>query len=537
MNLRTSPDFADRLISVPLHLRGLRRFAFSAATGAAGALAFEPYRLFPLLLLSYAGFVLLLDGASASPNKLRNAFWIGWSYGFGFFLVGLYWVGYAFLVDAQDHAWQLPFVAVLLPGGLALFFGLGALFCILIWRPGLQRIFAFAAIFAVIEWLRGHVLTGFPWNLPAYGWAASLAVLQSASVFGAYGLSLLTLLFGASLPAFGPGHNRRERLLPILMAVVFVGLWADGEARLATADNTMVPGVRIRIVQPDTPQPEKYDPRYTLRNWTRLVDLSMAPAAQPPTIIVWPEAASMPAVGVSSTPNAPPVPVERVPTALSDISKITARSAVLMTGTVRIEQNGGVPKFYNSFAMFGGGKLLGGSDKFHLVPFGEYLPFESTLRSIGITEIAANTGFSSGTGPQTFSVPGAPPVTPLICYEIIFPQAVTGTPRPSWLVNMTDDSWFGPNAGPKQHLLIARVRAIEEGLPIARAANSGISVMIDGYGRISSRLDLGLRGFFDSGLPVALPITPFARYGNFILLTLLVFCGVATLWPQPPNET
>lgn len=524
------------MLSVPLRLRGLKRCGFSAAIGGAGALAFEPYGLFPLLLLSYAGLVLLLDGASAGPKKLRSAFWIGWSYGFGFFLVGLYWIGYAFLVDAQEHAWQLPFIAVLIPGGLGLFFGLGALLCVLIWRPGLQRIFAFAAIFAVIEYLRGHVLTGFPWNLPAYGWAASLAVLQSASVFGAYGLSLLTLLFGASLATLVRGHNRRERLLPILMVVVFVGFWADGEARLATADNGMVRGVRIRIVQPDTPEPEKYDPSLMVRNWTRLVDLSIAPAVQQPTIIIWPEAASMPAVGVFSSPTAQPFPVQRVPTALSDISRITARGAVLMTGTVRIDQNGGAPKSFNSFAMFGAGRLLAGSDKFHLVPFGEYLPFESTLRGIGITEVAANTGFSSGTGPQTFSVPGAPPVTPLICYEIIFPRAVTGTPRPSWLVNMTDDSWFGPNAGPKQHLLIARVRAIEEGLPIARAANSGISVMIDGYGRIRSRLDLGTRGFIDAGLPVALPMTPFARYGNFILLTLLVLCSGAAVWPHPRNE-
>jgi apolipoprotein N-acyltransferase len=175
--------------------------------------------------------------------------------------------------------------------------------------------------------------------------------------------------------------------------------------------------------------------------------------------------------------------------------------------------------------------LLGTSDKFHLVPFGEYLPFEDTLRSIGITEIAANTGFSSGPGPQTFSVPGAPPVGPLICYEVIFPQAVTGDPRPSWLVNMTDDSWFGPNAGPMQHLLIARVRAIEEGLPIVRAANSGISAVIDSYGRLRTRLDLGLRGFIDDDLPVALPLTPFARYGDIIMLALFLISAGAALWP------
>jgi apolipoprotein N-acyltransferase len=182
--------------------------------------------------------------------------------------------------------------------------------------------------------------------------------------------------------------------------------------------------------------------------------------------------------------------------------------------------------------MFGPhGKLLATADKFHLVPFGEYLPFENVLRSIGLTEIAANTGFSSGDGPRTFSVPGAPPVGPLICYEVIFPQAVAGEPRPAWLVNMTDDSWFGPNAGPMQHLLIARVRAIEEGLPIVRAANSGISAIIDPYGRERARLDLGLRGVVDGDLPVALPATPFARFGYSITLALFLVCAGAALWP------
>jgi apolipoprotein N-acyltransferase len=469
--------------------------------------------------------VLLLDGASRGAHRLHDAWWIGWSYGFGIFLVGLYWIGYAFLVDAQAHAWELPFVAVLIPGGLGLFFAAGALVAMLLWRPGIQRFFLFAAVFTLMEWLRGHVLTGFPWNLPAYGWGASTAVLQSTSIFGAYGLSLLTLLFGASLAALTRGHDTRERILPAAMAVFFVALWADGEARLATGSTATVPGVRLRIVQPDTPQPEKYDPRYTVRNWQRLMALSAAPAQQTPTHIIWPEAA-------------PPFPLDRVPEALAEIGRLTSGGAVLMTGNVRIEQvAGGPPHFFNSFAMFGpGGKLLVTADKFHLVPFGEYLPFENTLRAIGITEIAANTGFSSGTGPHTFSVPGAPPVTPLICYEIIFPQAVTGTPRPSWLVNMTDDSWFGPNTGPMQHLLIARVRAIEEGLPIARAANSGISAMIDPYGRVLSRLDLGLRGFVDAPLPVAVPATPFARFGNVILLTLLLLCVAAALWPHARNE-
>ena len=500
-------------------MRGLKRLAVAAGMGASGALAFEPFRVFPLLLLSYAGLVLMLDGAHASRRRSRQAFAIGWSYGFGFFLVGLYWIGYAFLVDAEAHAWELPFVAVLLPGGLALFFGAGAWLCMLQWRPGVHRIFLFALVFAVIEWLRGHVLTGFPWNLPAYGWAASTAVLQSAAVFGAYGLSLLTLLLGASFACLARGHDTRARWLPAIMTGFFLALWANGETRLFTAANTIVPGVHLRVVQPDTPQSEKYIQRYLARNWRRLVDLSEAPAAVPVTHIIWPEAA-------------PPFVLDRSPEALADIARLTGDTRVLLTGDVRIDQEGARTRYYNSFAMFGPhGKLLGTSDKFHLVPFGEYLPFETVLRSIGLTEIAANTGFSSGPGPRTFSVPGAPPITPLICYEVIFPQAVTGDPRPSWLVNMTDDSWFGPNTGPMQHLLIARVRAIEEGLPIVRAANSGISAVIDSYGRVRTKLDLGLRGVIDSDLPVALPPTPFARYGNMIMLALFLSCAGAALWP------
>ncbi len=509
--------FAGRMHAALQRVRGFRRLALTAAFGGLAALAFEPFRLFPLLLLSYAAMVLLLDGAAAGRRRFRAAFGIGWAYGFGFFVIGLHWIGYAFLVDAEAHAWQMPFAVILLPSALGLFFGVAGMVCMLRWRPGLQRVFLFALVFGAVEWLRGHILTGFPWNLPAYGWGASPAVLQTASVFGAYGLSLLTILLGASFAMLAAGHERRLRLMPAAMSIFFLALWANGTVRLMTATYATIPGVHLRIVQPATPQSEKYVQQYMVRNWRRLVDLSNAPAAVKPTHIIWPEAA-------------PPFVLARAPEALAEIAALTGDSAVLLTGEVRIDEGGPRTRFYNSFAMFGPqGKLLAESDKFHLVPFGEYLPFEDALRSVGLTEIAANTGFSSGERARTFSVPGAPPVGPLICYEVIFPQAVTGDPRPSWLVNMTDDSWFGPNAGPMQHLMIARVRAIEEGLPIIRAANSGISVIVDGYGRERGRLDLGLRGVVDGDLPVALPATPFARFGNLVTFALFLLCAGAAL--------
>ena len=261
---------------------------------------------FPLLLLAYAALVLMLDGASTSERRFRDAALTGWAFGFGFFLVGHYWVGYAFLVDAEAHAWLMPFAVVLLAAGLALFFAAASALCMVAWRPGAQRVFLFAVAFTIAEWLRGHIFTGFPWNLPGYGWGASTAILQSASVFGVYGLSLLTLLFGASLALLAG----RGKLVPAAFALLFVTLWAAGELRLAGATNATVPDVRVRIVQPATPQPEKYAPENRERNWRRLIELSSQPAAQQPTHIVWPEAA-------------PPFLLEGNPDALADIAALT----------------------------------------------------------------------------------------------------------------------------------------------------------------------------------------------------------------------
>ncbi len=519
MTFKTANRF-DRCATALRHAKGKLRIAYAAGLGVMGALSLEPLRLFPFLILSYAGLVLLLDGAHAGPHRFRNAALAGWGYGFGFFAVGLYWIGYAFLVDPTEHAWQMPFGVIGLPAGIAIFFALGAAACMAYWPKDGARIFVFALAFCLSEWLRGHLFTGFPWNLPAYGWGASPAILQSVSVVGAYGLSLLTLLLGASFAMLAPyNRTRSSRWLPIGMTILFAAMWSAGAVRLATATDAVVADVQIRIVQPDTPQTEKYRQEYIARNWRRLIDLSNEPAEIAPTHIVWPEAA-------------PPFPAVAVPEALREIAELTAGSRVLLTGDQRVEGARPSARYYNSFDVFAaGGELLHTYDKFHLVPFGEYLPFPEVLSSLGFSEIAANTGFSSGPGPRTLAIPGAPAAGPLICYEIIFPGAVTADERPSWFVNVTDDSWFGPNTGPMQHLLIARVRAIEEGIPVVRAANGGISAVIDAHGRLRASLALGLRGVLDSDLPVALPATLFALYQGTILLALLSLVALAALSP------
>jgi apolipoprotein N-acyltransferase len=485
-------------------LRGWRRFVFASVAGGLSALGFAPFGLFPFLLVGFAALVLLIDGAQTRSRPIRSAAVAGFAFGFGQFLIGLHWIGYAFMVNPGAHEWQIPFVAVLFPGGLALFIALASGVAAAFWREGPSRIFFFAVCYAIAEWLRGHMLTGFPWNIPAYGWGASLGVMQSSALFGSYTLSLLTILFGASLAELFCA--RPKWMFPAVMTGLFVVLWAGGEARLAMEPTTDVPGVRLRLVQPNIPQAEKDDPNYLQQSWRSLLFLSSKPGKPEPTIIVWPEAAA-----------GPYLLLNRDPVALDQIATLTGRDRLLMAGSLRVQRTAeGVLHYYNSFFIFGdGGRLLATYDKFHLVPFGEYLPFEKTLDKWGLTKLTGIDGnFARGDGPHTYDVPGAPPVGPLICYEILFPGAVVGESRPGWFVNVTDDSWFGPWAGPLQHLLVARMRAIEEGIPVARAANTGISAIIDPLGRITATLGLDQQGVVDGSLPAAIAHTLYSRFGD-----------------------
>jgi apolipoprotein N-acyltransferase len=472
-----------------------------------------------LLLLAFAVLSLQLDAARQAARPLRTAFGCGWAFAFGQYLIGWHWIGYAFLVDPDAHLWQLPFAVTLLPAALAIYAGLACALSLWVWRlrhfSQDGRLLVFASLYIISEWLRGHLFTGFPWNLQAYGWGASLAVMQSMAAIGAYGLSFLTILLGASLADFTRPASLPAFRAPLAMIALFLLLWAGGAVRLMAHPVENVAGVRLRIVQPDVPQREKDEPRYFARNWRRLLDLSVLPGN--PTHIIWPEAAP------------PPLMFDRDHAALDEVGLLTATGRSLITGATRAQRDGDSLSFYNSLFIFppGGAKPVV-YDKFHLVPFGEYVPFAGILNHIGITKLTAGQeGFSTGDGPHTYGLAGAPAISPLICYEIIFPAAVTSGQRPGWFVNVTDDSWFGPWAGPYQHFLIARARAIEEALPVARAANTGISAVIDPYGRITAELGLGKMGVLDAGLPKAAPQSTYARYGDWTLLLLLLAAAIS----------
>lgn len=521
------------------NLRGWRRAAFSFALGLSSVLAFAPFHLWPLPFLIFPPLVWLLDGIAANTaTQTRGAIWrqaalTGWAFGFGFFGGGLYWLGFAFLVDAEKFAWLMPFAVAALPAGLALFYGLAAWIAIALWRPGTARIFIFAAAFFGAEWLRGHVLTGFPWNLWGYAFAGSDELAQTASIFGIYGLTLLTLLIAAS-PAALAGRTAREGArnwpLPAICLMLLATGWLWGEFRLVGASGAVLPGVKLRIVQANIPEADKWKPENRRWIFERLLTMS---AKGPPgteatgvTHLIWPETS----VPFFFLPNGEIALVEAHQAFADLVSNDTSFivGAERIQGTKRPDGRYNVEQVFNSlFVLDGEARVLGLYDKLHLVPFGEYMPFEKTMGKLGIAQLThMNSGFASGTRRALMRTPGAPPYAPLICYEAIFPEGVTGDEgRPGWLLNLTNDAWFGVSTGPYQHLHQTRLRAVEQGLPLIRAANTGISAVIDSYGRVLASLPLNDMGTIDHALPVALPPTLYARWGEnwLILVAFLIF--------------
>jgi apolipoprotein N-acyltransferase len=507
-------------------LVGWRRYGAAWLLGALAAAALSPVDLTPVLVVSFTGLVWIADGTASR----RGAFLLGWSFGFGFFVAGLYWVAAALFVDIARFWWMVPFAVAGLPAGLALFTALAQLAAYetteRLRLGGSARILVFAVAWALAEYARGHALTGFPWNLVGYAWAGAfpgaLTVLQSTALFGIYGLSLLTVT-AAALPARLGDLGRGRSWAPLTAALLVAVAAAGGAWRLSFDTRAEVPGVMLRLVQPSIPETLKNDPHARLANFERLLALSTAPGAKAITDVIWPEAA------------APPL-IERFAQVRARMAQIVPKGGLLLTGEERAEPLTGWPPahVWNSLvALNGEGDIIASYDKAHLVPFGEYMPLRGILP---VDKIAPSIGdFARGPGPRTLDLPGLPPASPLICYEVIFPAAVIDPAhRPRWLLNITNDAWYGMTSGPFQHLAIARVRAVEEGLPLVRDANNGVSAVIDGYGRVLARLDLDTVGVLDEPLPQALAPTLYesVRDNGFwgLALLLLAIAGIISLF-------
>jgi apolipoprotein N-acyltransferase len=495
---------------------GWKRALIALGAGAASDLAMAPFNAWPILFLTFPVMVWLVDGAGAGRMRgMPAAAMAGWWFGLGYFVPGLYWIGYAFLVDAPTFAWLLPFAILGLPAYLALFTAFGFALARLIWTKDASRVVALAASLTIAEWLRGHMLSGFPWNAFGYALTEPLALAQTASLIGLWGLTFLSVAIFAS-PAVlidGISRGRRPWIAPAMALLLLVIMGVYGIVRLALQPTRQVAGVKLRIMQPNLPQDARFNyaaKAEVMQKYLNLSDRATGPQStgvRDVSILIWPESAF-------------PFFLTREADAMAQIADLLPKGTVLITGAVRapdLPPGTKISRAYNSiYVIDHDGSVLSVYDKLHLVPFGEYLPFQDFMEKLGFEQLTkVSGGFIAGLRRKPMDVPGAPRMLPLICYEAVFPGDVTArADRPGWIVNLTNDGWFGISTGPYQHLQQARLRAIEEGLPLVRAANTGVSAVIDPVGRIVARLGLGTEGVLDSPLPTSIKPTIYARLGD-----------------------
>lgn len=508
----------ERLTGNIILLTGWKKALLVFAAGALTVLIQAPYDFPAVGFLTFPVLVLLLDGAAASGRggflgRLKPAFVVGWQFGFGYFLAGLWWVGGALLVEAESYAWALPLAVVGLPLLLAFFFGFAAAVARLFWNDGIGRVFALAFGFGLAEWLRNFVLTGFPWNPLGFGAMPTPLLMQSVDVVGVAGMNVLAVFVFASPVLLAAG--RRSIIGPALALLIVAahagfGVWSmnqSGPDRLAA--------IPIRIVQPNIDLADKWEERD--QQLKTLLDLSQAPpeaGVKPPQIIVWPE-------------TSVPYILSEAPGALSAIGEMLKPGQTLLAGAVR--QEGSEARsalYYNSVLQIDdGGQIADAVDKNHLVPFGEYIPFRDILSRIGLRQLVAGPmNYEAGSTRHPLRV-GEAVVLPFICYEIIFPGLMPPADDASnMILNLTNDAWFGDTPGPYQHLRQAQVRAVETRKPIVRSANTGISAVIDPVGRIEDALALGAKGFIDIDVaPAAAAARPWGDGRQNGLLVLAAF--------------
>ncbi|TKW68287.1 MAG: apolipoprotein N-acyltransferase [Paracoccus denitrificans] len=475
--------------------------------GMAAALGQAPWGMWPVSLLA---LTVIIWRVATAPG--RNV-WPALFAGTGYFVVALSWIVEPFFVQPEIYGWMAPFALLFMAVGGGLFWAVPGWLCGRIAGKGTRAGLAFAAGLVLSDWLRGWIFTGMPWALLGHIWIDT-PVAQSAAFIGPVGLSALTIT-AATLPlAFAGGAAPALRGVwpgAVLSVLLIATPWVGGLNRLDTPVQSR--GITLRLVQPNAEQALKWDPEWAMIFWQRLLDESATPTDGPrPDAVIWPETA------VS-------FPLNVAGEALPVLSE-AAGTTVLM-GIQRDDD----ARYYNSLIeVTRGGEVAQIYDKFHLVPFGEYIPWGDQMARIGIRAFAAQlgNGYSAGTGPQIMQATDLPPFQPLICYEAIFPQHLRAVEGAEWLLQATNDAWFGTRSGPYQHLAQARLRAIESGLPLMRAANTGITAAIDPLGRVTASLPLGVVGHIDASLPEPLPKTFWTKVGPWptVLAALLVIAAV-----------
>lgn len=479
-----------------------RRVLLALVAGTVGALGLAPYGIWPATLVSLAMAFILFDRA----NSRRNAWMTGWAYGTGYFALALVWIVEPFLVEPEIYGWMAPFALMFLSAGLALFWALA--FTVGHTAPPHLRALALVLALSVAELARAYVFTGFPWAGFAQIWVGH-GPDQLLAMIGPHGLGLITILAGWSLSHLVTGSSSRPLrslgLIPVASALAWGFFLQSGLPPFSERAET------VRLIQPNARQDQKWDTEMIPIFLDRKLAFS---AIDPkPDLIVWPET-SVPTLMEYGGP-------------IFEEMSFVAQGTPIVAGVQRRADR----RLYNAAVLIEAGTPSKIYDKHHLVPFGEYVPFGDLAARLGLHGFAARDGqgFSAGPGPELIDLGPLGRALPLICYEAVFPQLSRTAERADMLIQITNDAWFGEHSGPYQHLAQARMRAIEQGLPMIRVANTGISGMIDPFGRITTSIPLGEAGYIDARLPSPLPKTLYAQTGDWPMVLLLIFASLGLL--------
>ncbi|TQS71682.1 apolipoprotein N-acyltransferase [Rhodobacteraceae bacterium] len=469
-----------------------------------------PISIWPIALLALGGLLAM----AARSRHASQAAWLFLVAGIGHTFVAMYWITDPFFVEPDVYGWMAPFALGLMGIGFGAFWALAAWCGWHLSRSAGGRLWILALMLAVMDVVRSYVFTGFPWVLFGHIWIGT-PVAQIASVTGQFGLSVASLACAAALGVVMRRSAGWRWVVPAGAAILGVGAWMWGDARIAPPRYAPDP-VHVRLVQPNAEQRLKWVPEYRARFFKRHLDLTAAPSDKPLDLVIWPE------TSVPFLLDYPGDGLEQITAA--------AHGVPVAFGVQRSEGR----RYYNSLAVIGAdARITALYDKVHLVPFGEYIPLGDLFARVGIRAFAAQegAGYSAGTAEAVLDLGQAGRVQPLICYEAVFPQDIRRAPqRPDWIMQITNDAWFGTLSGPRQHLSLSQLRAIEFGLPLARAANTGITAMIDPYGQLIEYVPLGQIGTLDVDVPQALAPTFYARWGDMpvvmVILSLLGISGI-----------
>lgn len=508
----------DRIAGKIVLMWGWPRNLLALAAGAFLTLALPPFDFFAAGFGSFAVLLWLIEGAVPPPAsrgalRLYPAAVIGWFFGFGYFTAGLWWLGNAVIAESWEFAWALPLAVFGLPAALAFFFAGSAMLARSVWGHGIGAATALAFGFGIGEWLRGILFTGFPWNSLGMTLMPGPVMMQAASLTGVTGMNALAVLVFA-LPA-ATAFSRFRLAGPLCALLLLAAQIGFGWQRLAANPDDGDKGPVVRLVQPSVSQSEKWDGAVRDRIFADYLKMTaqQPEAGKPePALIVWPET------------SVPFLFTER-PDALAALGEVLQGGQTLLAGAVRQEgdRNAGEEvRYYNSMlAINDQGVIADAADKAHLVPFGEYLPMEDLLSSFGLRQLVTTPGgFTAGARLHRFALAGLPEIQPLICYEVIFPGVLTAGKRPELAVNITNDAWYGRTPGPWQHFRQASLRAVESGVPVVRAANNGISGVVDGFGRVRMALPLDAVAVLDAPLPSRAPATLYSTHGARLIAAL-----------------